>query len=301
MRLEPDDDVHFLALYEVVIGWHAGHRDPSSPIHDADTLRGADLAARFDARDRFVDDPTAIDAYLAADPDDLCSSDRELVHCIVREDGTARCGNLSTWTFEAVDAATLVDAPEVIDNGGSCALESGTVRCRNGLRSHVLATGIAAMTMSRNGLVVVRNDHTLWRLRYCGDEICEGAPRCDGATIRASLRDPVRLRPRQAAAAQLDGELAVRLHGLVGCHGAPGILQRDAVSAGSHGDEAIAVPQPHPIESVRPRDALEDEVPLRVETDRPARAHAWPPTAANARFHRAPDLDYPRARCRSCP
>jgi hypothetical protein len=93
--------------------------------------------------------------------------------CVVREDGTARCGNLSTWRFEDVDAATLVDPPEVIDYGGSCALESGTVRCRNGLRSHVLATEIAAMTMSRNGLVVVRDDHTLWRLRYCGGEICE--------------------------------------------------------------------------------------------------------------------------------
>lgn len=80
MRLQPDDDIHFLALYQAVIGWHAGHRDPSSPIRDGDSFRAADVGDRFDARDRFVADPDAIDAYLAADPDDLCESDRELVH-----------------------------------------------------------------------------------------------------------------------------------------------------------------------------------------------------------------------------
>ena len=79
MRLPPDEAKHFLDLHVRVIGWCARRLDPKSAIHDATSLRAASLEDIAAARDRMLDEPAVLDAYVAENPDGLTAAALGLV------------------------------------------------------------------------------------------------------------------------------------------------------------------------------------------------------------------------------
>lgn len=123
MRLPPDEAKHFMDLYSGLIGWCARRLDPKSAIHDAATLRAASLEDHAAVRDRMLDEPALIDAYVAENPDGISAADLGLVRAwrrFVRGDFVAerdlkRCTVFVEWKDPPTAYGVLSLKEEIVD------------------------------------------------------------------------------------------------------------------------------------------------------------------------------------------